>query len=187
MLIGQKIALRGKRLSDAANDYAWRCDAGLALLDAVPVLDMPYAEYVAYYADELRHPSRRRCKFAIDSIADGRHIGNCMYYDIDESKRQAELGIMIGDRDYWSRGFGADAVETLVRHIFDDTNMDRVYLKTLEWNVRAQRCFRKCGFVPCGRSLRQGYDFLLMELHRHSFEEARRDAAAASVASDESP
>lgn len=185
MLIGHKVALREKRLGDAANDYAWRCDAGLCLLDAVPVLDMPYSEYVGYYADELRHPNRRRRKFAIESIAEGRHIGNCMYYDIDEDRRQAELGIMIGDRDYWGRGFGADAVQTLVRHIIDDTTIDRVHLKTLEWNVRAQRCFQKCGFVLCGRSSRQGHDFLLMELHRHAVEEARRHAAAAPVTFDE--
>lgn len=187
MLIGQKIVLREKRLEDAANDYAWRCDAGLCLLDAVPVLDMPYAEYVGYYADELRHPNRRRRKFAIESIADGKHIGNCMYYDIDEGRQQAELGIVIGDRDYWGRGFGADTVETLVRHIFDDTNIDRVHLKTLEWNARAQRCFRKCGFVPCGRSCRQGHDFLLMELFRHWGEDARRNAASVSVTFDERP
>lgn len=166
MLIGQKVVLREKRIGDAANDYAWRRDADLAHLDAVLPVTMSYREYMAYYADELRHPNRRRCRFAIDSLDDGKHIGNCMYYDIDESRRQAELGIMIGERKYWGEGYGTDAVTTVVCHIFKETNIDRIYLNTLEWNVRAQRCFRKCGFIACGRVTRRGNDFIVMELHR---------------------
>jgi len=115
VLIGQKVVLRDKSINDAANDYAWRCDSDLCLLDAVPTLDMPYVEYVGYYADELRYPSKRRCKFAIDTLDEGRHVGNIMYYDIERDSRQAELGIMVGDREYWGRGYGADAVATLVR------------------------------------------------------------------------
>jgi RimJ/RimL family protein N-acetyltransferase len=99
-----------------------------------------------------------------------------MYYDIDWDKRQAELGIMIGERHYWGQGYGADAVATLVRHIFADTKIDRIYLKTLEWNVRAQRCFRKCGFLDCGRTNRQGNDFVIMELHRSWMKSAVDDA-----------
>jgi len=187
VLIGQKVVLRDKSIDDAENDYAWRCDSGLCLLDAVTALDMPYGEYVGYYADELRYPSKRRCRFAIDTLDEGRHVGNIMYYDIDRDSRQAELGIMIGDREYWGLGYGADAVATLVRHIFDDTNIDRVHLKTLEWNLRAQQCFRKCGFVACGRTTRHGHDFLVMELHRRRVEEARGDARAAPLAFEESP
>jgi RimJ/RimL family protein N-acetyltransferase len=178
VLIGQKVVLRDKRIGDAATDYAWRCDSDLCRLDAVPTLDMPYPEYLGYYADELHYPSGRRRKYAIDSIQDGKHIGNCMYYDIDWDKRQAELGIMIGDRQYWGKGYGADAVTTLVSQIFVDTKIDRIYLKTLEWNIRAQRCFQKCGFIACGRTTRQGQDYLVMELHRVWMKPEGNDAMA---------
>ena len=165
VLEGQKVVLREKRITDAENDYAWRCDRDLARLDAASPIKPSYREYVAYYADELRFPSRRRHRFAIESL-DGKHIGNCMYYDIDEQRRQAELGIMIGDRHYWGKGYGTDAVNTLVNHIFTETNIDRIYLNTLEWNVRAQLCFQKCKFIPCGRVTKNGNDFIVMELHR---------------------
>ena len=42
--------------------------------------------------------------------------------------------------------------------------MTRVYLHTLDWNVRAQRSFAKCGFVPVRRVRRNGKDFILMEI-----------------------
>ena len=177
MLIGQKVVLREKRIEDATSDYTWRCDADLCRLDAVMPVDMPYREYIGYYADELHYQNSRRRKYAIVSIRDGKHIGNCMYYDIDKDRRQAELGIMIGERPYWGQGYGADAVATLVQHIFTDTKIDRIYLKTLDWNIRAQRCFRKCGFTDCGRTNRQGNEFVMMELHRSWMKPAADDAA----------
>lgn len=165
VLTGQKVVLREKRITDAANDYGWRCDSELSRLDGVSPLKLSPQEYIANCTEELRHSSGRRRRFAIDSL-NGKHIGNCMYYDIDKSKRQAEMGILIGDREYWNKGYGADAVTTLVCHIFEETSIERVYLNTLEWNVRAQRCFQRCGFIACGRVTKRGNNFLTMELHR---------------------
>ncbi|MEE8470277.1 MAG: GNAT family N-acetyltransferase [Dehalococcoidia bacterium] len=165
MLVGLKVVLREKRLGDSENDYAWRCDRDLARLDAAPPLKPAYREFMAHYAEELRYPSKRRRRFAIDSL-DGKHIGNCMYYDIDVDKKQAELGILIGDREYWGKGYGSDALTTLLGHIFRDTNIDRIHLKTLDWNSRAQLCFEKCGFIPCGRVTNNGSEFIVMELLR---------------------
>jgi RimJ/RimL family protein N-acetyltransferase len=177
MLVGQKVVLREKRFSDVENDYAWRCDRDLVRLDAAPLLKPSYREFAACFADELRYPSKRRHRLAIDSL-DGRHIGNCMYYDIDVNKKQTELGILIGDREYWGKGYGTDALTILVDYIFREIEIDRIYLKTLDWNIRAQLCFQKCGFIPCGRVTRSGNDFIIMELHRSWLKstEARRES-----------
>jgi len=126
MIRGEKVTLRDKRLSDARNDYAWRCDPEMARLDGASPLKMPLSEFLFNYTDELYYPSPLRRRFAIET-REGRHIGNCMYYDIDEREKQAELGILIGDRDYWDKGYGTDAVNTLVNHIFDTTPLQRVY------------------------------------------------------------
>ncbi|GAI02420.1 unnamed protein product, partial [marine sediment metagenome] len=93
---------------------------------------------------------------------------------IDEAKDEAELGIMICNRDYWDKGYGTDAVTTLVNHIFLQTNLKRIYLKTLDWNQRAQKCFKKCGFTPYGHLARDGYNFVLMELHRKQWKERQK-------------
>jgi len=181
LLKGDKVLLRQKRVSDADNDYTWRCDPDLTVLDAAPPLRLSRREYVAFSTDEMRYPHTYRRRFAIDS-ADGEHIGNCMYFDIDDTSQQAEIGVMIGNREYWDRGYGTDAVRTLVRHIFGTTRIDRVYLKTLEWNLRAQRCFGKCGFVKCGRASKNGHDFIIMELHRRWFESQEAGESAGSQA-----
>jgi ribosomal-protein-alanine N-acetyltransferase len=127
LLKGQKVVIRPKRISDASNDYLWRRDEELTRLDASQILRIPFSAFLLDYHDEMRHESSRRRRFAIDTL-DGQHIGNCMIYNIDIRKKEAELGIMIGDRDYWDNGYGVDAVNTLVDYAFKTLTIDRIYL-----------------------------------------------------------
>ena len=170
MIIGNKIRLRKKRLADALNDYTWKTDHELARLDAASQLTMAFSQYLSNYASELRDSFSTRHPFAVE-VLDGKHIGNCVYYSVDETKGEAELGVMIGNRDYWDKGYGAHAVTTLVSYIFRQTNLNRIYLKTLGWNIRAQKCFQKCGFIPYGHMIKDGFNFVLMEIHRKQWEE----------------
>ena len=169
MISGSKVILRDKRLADAQDDYTWQTDPALARLDAVPLLATTFSQYLVDYVSELRYSSATRCRFAIETL-DGQHIGNCTYYGINEAKGEAELGIMIGNRNCWDKGYGADAVATLLSYIFRRTNLKRIYLKTLDLNHRAQKCFQKCGFTPYGHLDKDGFSFVLMELHRKQWE-----------------
>lgn len=170
MIIGSKIKLRDKRLADALDDYIWRTDPELAWLDAAPLLTITFSRHLADYADELRYPPLIRHRFAVEML-DGKHIGNCSYYNIDETKGEAELGIMIGNRDYWDKGYGADTVTTLLSYIFHQTDLKRIYLKTTDSNNRAQKCFKKCGFTPYGHMERDGFSFTLMEINLKQWQE----------------
>lgn len=168
MLKGRKVVIREKAMADAADDYAWRSDDELARLDATIALKLPFEHFLTGYADEIGRSSSKRKRFAIDTV-DGKHIGNCMYYNVDKWKGEAEVGIMIGERGYWDKGYGTDALFALIQHIFETTNIDRVYLNTLEWNTRAQRCFEKCGFIPRKRVRRYNGTFVLMEVYRSAW------------------
>jgi RimJ/RimL family protein N-acetyltransferase len=159
---GELTVLREKRLADARDDFRWRADAELARFDAARPFAATFEDYLALYRDELAYPSPYRHSLAIEDH-DGRHIGNAMYYNIDNVRREAEIGITIGERDYWSRGYGTDAVQALTRRIIEVAGFRRVYLKTLDWNARAQRSFVKAGFHVCGRSRRGGNSFVVME------------------------
>ncbi len=166
---GRKVILREKRLADAWEDFDWETDPELSQLDAAPPLDLTFSQYLLEYASELRSPMPTSKRFAVDTLG-GKHIGNCSYYNIRETEGQAEVGIMIGDRNHWNQGYGTDAVVTLVDHIFTETALQRVHLKTLESNNRAKKCFQKCGFAPCGHSLTGEYAFYLMDIYRKQWE-----------------
>jgi RimJ/RimL family protein N-acetyltransferase len=161
---GQKVKLRPKKLGDLINDYAWRCDPDLARFDARPLQIIPFPDFLASYIHELT-PSFDSCRFAIETL-EGKQIGNCMYFNLDQNAGQVEIGIMIGDRAYWNQGYGTDTIKALVDHIFNTISVTTVCLHTLNWNIRAQHCFTKCGFSSCGFLLRDGYSFIRMETTR---------------------
>ena len=177
-LQGVRVILRDKRLEDSELDYRWRSDPELARLDAAYPLTMSFDRYLKIFQDQLRYPTPGSHHFSTDTV-DGKFIGNCMYYDLDSVNMQAELGIVIGDRDYWSNSYGYDAVTTLLDHLFGEKRLKRVYLHTLEWNTRARRSFEKSGFNPIKQVRRLSYDFILMEVLRDDwFEKAEERLAA---------
>ena len=177
-LNGGKVTLREKRLEDAWLDYVWRSDEEIARLDGAHPLKMKFEEFLRLVKDQLQYPTPAADRFGIDT-RDGKHIGTCMYYDMDTVSKQAEIGIVIGDRDYWSQGYGFDALVTMLDYLFSNTSMQRLYLHTLVWNKRAQRAFEKCGFAPVTEVRRNGLDFLLMEINRDRWLEIREEKLSA--------
>ena len=173
---GQKVVLREKRVEDAPDDFAWRSDEELAKLDATRPLNMTYDDFMRYARTEIDDPGPRSKRLAIDTL-DGRHIGNFMYYDLDLRRGEAELGIMIGDRDYWGKGYGSDAMRAVQDYIFTQTTLTRVYLHTLEWNERAKRSFAKAGMRDVKTVRRSGMKFVRMEMLRHEWETLREAEA----------
>jgi len=169
MIVANKVILREKSLADARDDYTWETDPELTQLDAAPLITTTFSQYLSVYVNQLRSPLPTSHRFAIDTL-DGKHIGNCTFYNISETRGEAELGIMLGNRDYWHKGYGTDAVTTLVNYIFSQTNIRRLYLKTLESNNRAQKCFQKCGFTLCGHLVKDGFSFVLMEIYHSQWQ-----------------
>ncbi len=177
---GEKVVLREKRIADAMKDYSWSTDEELSKLDAASPMRLTFQQALLLYEEEMSYPSNRRQRFAIDTL-EGEHIGNCMYYDVNEPRGETELGIMIGDRRFWSKAYGTDAVKTLLRHIFTSTKLKRVYLHTLDWNIRAQKSFQKAGFTPIGPVRRHGLGFIQMEIFRSDWEKSQAAEAAKAV------
>ena len=172
-----KVTLRPKRLEDAQDDYDWRCDEELASLDAASPLKQEFSQFVRIYEDELRFSSPWSVRYGIDTL-EGKHIGNCMCYEINSTRGEAELGIMIGNRDYWSQSYGYHSIVGLVEHLFQDAELRRLYLHTLDWNIRAQRSFKKCGFSPVRAVHRFGREMVLMDLTRDYWREMRDEKLA---------
>ena len=92
-------------------------------------------------ADAARHD--RRTFGIFDEQA--AYIGTVELYDLRAS--EATLGIIIGERSHWSRGYGGDAMRALLAYAFEQLGLERVRLHTFGDNERAQAAFRKVGFV----------------------------------------
>ncbi|SFC69500.1 GNAT family N-acetyltransferase [Clostridium uliginosum] len=82
-------------------------------------------------------------------------VGFITYKQIMHSKDIYSIGITIG-KMYWNRGYGEDSINTLIKYLFNDLNALRIELEVVCSNLRAIRCYKKCGFVEEGRK-RNGY------------------------------
>ena len=192
MLEGTLVRLRALEATDLERAYTWINDR--------EVTRYLSARYPLSHADEERwlrdaptNGFANGVRLAIET-KDGVHIGNMGLHDVNPEDRKAGLGIMIGEKAYWSNGYGSDAIDTLLRFAFHEMNLNRVWLHVFEFNERAAACYRKCGFQQEGH-LRQHrysegryYDVLVMGILRDEFE-ARHGVAAtpAVVASDGVP
>jgi RimJ/RimL family protein N-acetyltransferase len=112
--------------------------------------------------------------FAIET-KEGVHIGSIGFHYVNPENRKATLGVVIGDKRYWSKGYGTDAMLTLLRFGFEEMNLHRIDLSVDEDNERGIACYRKCGFVEEGRLRQERYsrggyrDQLWMGLLREEF------------------
>ena len=118
---GQKVRLRQKKLTDVRNDYNWQSDPELARLDAAPVLKASFPVYLMDYVEIIHKPERNRYPLAIETL-DGKHIGNCTCYDIDEKKSEAGavsdvLALMCLDSQGVAFGFGSVDLLGIVHQI----------------------------------------------------------------------
>lgn len=105
-------------------------------------------------------------------------IGAIELRKVSPEHRSGEVGILVGERAYWGRGYGTDAMRALCRFAFEEMDLHRIHLGVLEFNTRAIRAYEQVGFVVEGR-LRQDaylgghyYDSLVMGLLREDFEAA---------------
>ncbi len=148
-MIGEKVRLRPVEREDLPRFVRWFGDAEVRrhLSVYLPLSLVQEERWFERLTERLE--SGREVVLAIDTL-DGVHIGNSGLHAIDWKNRSAELGIVIGEKDYWDRGCGTDAVRLLLRLAFGEMNLHRVYLRVDEDNLRGIRCYEKCGFQKEG-------------------------------------
>ncbi|MGB9522024.1 MAG: GNAT family N-acetyltransferase, partial [Anaerolineales bacterium] len=84
-------------------------------------------------------------------------IGDIALMNIDWRNRSAELGISIGEKSFWNKGCGSDAIKLFLKHCFDTLNLERIFLRVHQTNQRAIRAYQKCGFIQEGLLRRAEY------------------------------
>src|ERR1051325_5614330 len=92
----------------------------------------------AEWLERAMHASNDERHFAIERRDDRTHIGNASIHDIDWVSRSGWFGLFIGEPSAWNRGFGSDAIGTLVRFAFEEMNLIKLRINVFDHNDRAQ-------------------------------------------------
>jgi RimJ/RimL family protein N-acetyltransferase len=84
--------------------------------------------------------------YSIVDIDNNELIGNCGYGDIDHLNQTAQIGIFIGNKNYWNKGYGTEALSLLLDYGFKALNLHNIFLRVYSFNERARKSYEKVGF-----------------------------------------
>jgi RimJ/RimL family protein N-acetyltransferase len=90
-------------------------------------------------------------QFHIETLASPQIIGECDLEMNHINHREAFVAIGIGEREYWGKGYGSDAMQILLRFGFQEWNLHRIALSAFDYNPRAIRSYEKVGFKHEGQ------------------------------------
>jgi RimJ/RimL family protein N-acetyltransferase len=107
-------------------------------------------------------------------------IGSCGFINLDNLNQTAEAGILIGNTEYWNKGFGTEALSLLMDYGFNALNLHNIFIRFYSFNERAIKSYEKIGFKIIGKyreALLRGkkrHDILLMDILHDEFNEHKR-------------
>jgi RimJ/RimL family protein N-acetyltransferase len=175
-LSGEQIRLRAVERSDARRAWEFINDR-----DVVEHLAIRYPASMTSEEEWVERASAANSygesQFAIEIAESGEYIGNCGLHQVSFEDRSAEVGIVIGAKEHWGKGYGTDALCTLVFFGFRDLNLRRIALDVDANHPGAIKSYERVGFQHEGRRraehwLRgQAIDFLSMSILRADFDE----------------
>lgn len=149
MIAGENVILRAFERDDAERCFRWMNDPNIVrtLKSRYPIA---FQNEIAWLDRAMNDLGTER-HFAIERKEDRAHIGNASIHDIDWVSRVASFGLFIGEPGAWNRGFGSDAIGTLVRFAFDEMNLRKLRINVFDYNDRAKHVLESHGFVQEGR------------------------------------
>ena len=146
-LIGEKVYLSPVSTDDWQiyekwhNDYEFSFLEGGGRTDVSPNANGP---------EGLENRAKSKSSFTIVDKETDRVIGHCAFNYEDIANRYAKIGIGIGEREYWSKGYGSDALRLLLDFGFNVRGYNSICLNVFEYNKRARACYEKVGFKKQG-------------------------------------
>ena len=97
----------------------------------------------------------KRYFFSVRTLAADQYIG-FLGLSVDLIHREAWVGLGIGEREFWSKGYGTDMMKLCLQYAFTELCVVRVSLGLHEYNPRALKSYEKCGFRLEGRTRKDG-------------------------------
>jgi len=103
---------------------------------------------------DLNLPEKGQCFWI---VVNGRKIGQINYNKIDLKNKKVELDIIIGAKEDMGKGYGSDSLKTLIKHIFENFDVNKIWIEARANNPRAIRAYKKVGFKKEGLLREENY------------------------------
>jgi RimJ/RimL family protein N-acetyltransferase len=153
LFMGKLVHLTAEDPKVIAETYVrWAKDSEyMRLLDSNVSAPVSVKKIVEWIEKDLEKSTPTEYYFLIRRLEDERLIGAIGLDGSLIPHGEAFIGIGIGERELWGKGYGSDAMRVILRYAFTELNLRRVSLNTFGYNPRAIRSYEKVGFVHEGR------------------------------------
>lgn len=146
ILKGERIFFTHLQMDNIYKHFEWNNDPELNDLDSeLPYMEESFGDFKRRFERLVydEHPTSIDFEIHAD---DGTLIGIAFVSDVSEHNAHASIGITIGNRDYWGKGYGRDALTVLLDYCFQDLKLHRVAAETFEFNDAWRRLVKWAGF-----------------------------------------
>lgn len=151
MILGKRLRLRALERTDIPRCVTWLNDPEVRK-NLLVYRPLSLAQEEDWYESMLKRPADEHV-FCIEvqTPQGWTTIGNTGFHNLDWRNRSAEVGLFIGEKQFWGKGYGGDTLRLMLRYAFNQLNLNKVYLNVFSTNQRGIRCYEKIGFVHEGR------------------------------------
>lgn len=179
LLRGDHVFLRPAERSDLPTFVRWFADADMSSLlgNRAPFSE---AGEELWFSRMLEQQGKDVYGFVMCRLDDGTPFGTITLMHIDRDNGSAGVGIAIGDKSMWGKGYGTDAMRALLDFGFGELRLERIWLDVYDFNKRARRSYEKAGFSAEGVQRHAHYsegkyqDVVLMSILRHEWQDEER-------------
>ncbi len=169
-LAGKKCYLAPMDINDAEKFTAWLND-----LEVTVFTQLAHQSLNIDKEREILPLLGKNHNYSIINKENDQLIGSCGLMDIDNIHQSAEIGIIIGDKDYWDKGYGSEALSLLIDYAYKYLNLFNIMLRVYAFNERGISCYEKIGFKRIGerrKAIRrnlQVFDIIYMDILPEDF------------------
>lgn len=129
----------------------WYQDTGwVRFLDTDPSRLFSEKMWKEWLEKDLEKETTDEVFFAIRTLESDKLIGFIGLFELFKHHGDMLVAIALGEREYWGKGYGSDAMRIMLQYAFYELNLRRVGLIVFEYNPRAIRSYEKVGFIPEG-------------------------------------
>ncbi|GMQ57232.1 GNAT family protein [Vallitalea sediminicola] len=145
-----KVILRDLIIDDLEDRYKWSLDKEVTKYLSIPNKYPPFTrEETKVWIKMCINRTNGYLQKAI-LTEDNVHIGWVDLKNFDDVNSNAELGITIGNKDFWGKGYGAAAIIAMLQIGFVELKLNKIWLRVDYDNENAIKCYTRIGFISEG-------------------------------------
>lgn len=146
-----RVEFTSLQMENIHTHFHWNNDPELNRLDSeIPYEEETFGKFKDRFEQMCVNPSPTHRDFEIHALDHEALIGVAYVARISKYNHHAQVGVTIGDREFWGQGYGRESLALLLTYCFERLDLHRVSAETFEYNTAWRDLVEGMGFQKEG-------------------------------------